>query len=152
MSKRDDDRYDYLDYAGQLSDYEREFIEQFYKEYYFNGKPAEGKEKIITDKDMQQEANRHNNSYGQDLLFRAKKDGNLQTMNENARQFMEDAHDEWEWEDAFKQGGFELAIKVITEQTIRDLENSKLDKTVVLTRYYEKREKLRKQMRREKRK
>lgn len=152
MSKQDDDRYDYLEYQDQLNDDQREWLKQFYEEYYFNGKPGEGKEKIITSEEMQQEANRINNSYASDLLFRAKKEGALAQVNDNYHQFMQDASDDFEWEDAYKQGGFELAIKVITGQALRDLKNENIQQAVVLTRYYEKRDRLRRQVNKEKRK
>ena len=154
MSKDQDDRYDFLDYIDELPEEEKEFIKQFYREYYFDGvtgKTAE--ERVIKSEEAIKEARRNHNSMKTDMLFRAKKEGFYDTVNSaSAEQFMEDASDEWEWQDAFKLLGFEGALKVITDQTIRDLDNKHLNTEIVLARYYEKRDRLRRVLNKEKRK
>lgn len=151
MSADKDERFDYEEYLSELSEDEQKWVKQFYDEYYFNGKPETEGERIIKDPEMRKEANRNNNYYSRDLMFRAKKDNNLLEINENAREFMEDAHDDWEWEDAYKMFGYEEALQTITRQAIRDLTVGKIDIETALMRYYEKRDRLRRQLNREKR-
>ena len=151
MSK--DEKYDYLEYADQLTEEELEWRKKFNDEYYFDGISSTNPEKrIIQSEEMTQEARRNHNSMKTDTLFRAKSDGMLADIHENSVAFMEEASDEWQWQDAYKIGGFELAIKTILEQTLRDLDNEKIDRTTTLLRYYEKRDRLRRVYLREKRK
>lgn len=148
--KDQDERYDYLDYIDELSEEEAEWVRKFYQEYHFDT-GYKGK-RILKSKEAKREASRNNNMNKTDAFFRARKEGDLGMLNENHRQFMEDASDEWEWQDAFKVGGPEAALEHITNQTLRDLENNKLDKKTTLMRYYEKRDRLRRQINRERHK
>ena len=155
MGKDQDDRYDYLNYIDQLNPEQQELVKEFYKEYYFDDisrKKKEGLQPIITDPDIEAEARRNHNSMKTDALFRGKKDGTLNMASDNTIDFMEDVSDELEWEDVFKIFGYEEAVKSIVAQTINNLENSKLSKENILLRYYEKRDRLRRMLNREKRK
>jgi hypothetical protein len=154
MSKEQDDRYDFLDYIDKLSEEDEEYVKKFYREFYFDGLSNTPEDThIITSEEGKKEARRNHNSMKTDMLFKAKQQGTYTSLsNSSSAQFMEDASDEWEWQDAFKILGFEGALKVITEQTIRDLENKVLEKEIVLARYYEKRDRLRRALNREKRK
>jgi len=146
----DDDRYDYKQYKDKLSKAEAEWIEEFYKEYYFEGISKVPEEKrILNTPEAITEANRNHNSTKTDMLFRAKKDGVLSQLNPNSVDFMNAASDSWEWEDAFKYVGFEGALAVITTQAIRDIKDASVDINITLCRYYEKRERLRKLINRE---
>lgn len=145
MSK--DEKYDYLEYVDQLPEDSpwKDFIKEFYDEFYFDaisGKKQAGEELIINDPEMIKEARRNHNSMKTDMLFRAKKDGNLRHLDEETVQFMEDMSDENDWMLAWKVHGYEAALEVIYNQADRDYAAGVSFETV-LNRYYERRDRLR---------
>lgn len=146
-----DERHDYLEYIDELDDKEQEFLKKFYDEFHFAKIPKKGG--VLNSDDMKSQAQRNNNMNRTDVLFRSKKDGFLQDLDENAIAFLEEAHDEWSWENAFYQAetideGFIDAVALITQQAVRDIEAGQQIE-IILLRYYEKRDRLRRTKRKE---
>lgn len=128
----------------------REWKKRFDSDWYFgtrNGEP-----KILTEKQHIADGIRNNNMRQRDALYASELQGSLKNINEEERQFMEDASDEWEWQNVFKTQGPEEAIQVIYSQAERDLQNPKLSVNITLTRFLVKMLALRTLNRREKRK
>ena len=146
-----DERYDYIEYYNKLSDEEKKFIRQFYREYYFDGVSTTKENAIIKDPDMLKEARRNHNSMKTEALFRAKKDGVLSELTPRDEVFMNDASDEWDWELVYKQQGHLEAVEFITKIAKEEI-NAGVDIETVLLRYYEKRDRLRRMINRDKRK
>lgn len=127
---------DYKEYERHLSPEEREWIRQFNIEYY--KAPANADKKIITDPKMQADAHRVHNGIYNDVFSLAERSGSLRDLSPDEDRFMQDASDEWSWDNVYKQQGYEAALKEIFYQTIRDLENKIIDKTLTLARFLNK--------------
>lgn len=146
-----DERYDFLEYIKTLSEDDAKYVRQFYKEWYFDGISSTPQdERLIKDSEMTKEARRNHNSMKTDAFFKAKRVGKLTQLTSNEEAFMEDASDEWAWQDEYKIHGFEAALRMINGIAIRDLDNKEVDKEVTLLRYYEMRDRLRRFINREK--
>lgn len=143
MSK---EKFDYKEYIKTLSPEDAEYAKRFYDDYYNNHHHRE--DAIITDEEMKVEANRNFNNAQTDAVNGV--DG-VNYLPENYDDFMSAASDAWDWQNALKLFGYEAALETITEQAIRDLDNSKIQKTIVLTRYYEQRDNLRRMENKDKR-
>lgn len=126
---------------------------EFYKEYYgVSLKPA-GQNKYINDPSEIKEAHRRFNQLKTDLFDVKDRAGELSRYmaHEDYDQFMEDASDDWEWQDVFKQHGFEEALRTIVQQAERDIENKNISNETVLGSLISKWERLRKMNERDKR-
>ena len=144
-----DSRFDYLEYINSIEDPEvREYLKRFYQDYYQGHHVREGSV-IPKDSDIRKEATRNLHNYERELFYQK---GEVTYLPENFEEFMEAACDEWGWERELKMHGFEAALKMITEQTLKDLDNKYLDKSIVLMRYYQQRDRLRRMENSEKRK
>jgi len=142
MSKRD--IFEYMNYIDQLSPKEKEYIKKFYNELYYADIYNPDVENIndISDPEVKKEIVRATYSRQNDVMGNSSK-AKVKYGNKNKEQFMEDASDEWEWKDGYAEGGYELAVKFIFNQTLKDLDNNKVDKTTTLLRFYTKMSKLR---------
>ena len=143
MKSTENKYYDFLEYADELSEEELAYVEKFYKEYYFADFYNE--ENIIKDPDAKKDAIRNHNSRTRDAFTKSAHTNQLKYDPDNKEGFMQDASDEWEWRDAYKVGGFELATDVIMNSTLRDLDNEFIDRKTTLARYFIKMDALRKQ-------
>jgi len=142
-----DARSDYLEYINSIEDpEERAYLKRFYQDFYQGHHVREGA--VITDKDMKKEATRNLHYYESEVFYQ--KDA-LQHLPEDYDDFMTAASDEWDWQNALKIQGYDAALELITEHALRDLKNTELDHTFILTRYYEQRDRLRRMENREKR-
>lgn len=145
MTKREDKDY-YIDYYDQLNDEEKKFIRQFNREYHgddISRKKREGKKVLITDPEVQKEARRNHNIQKTDMFCKGKREGGLVEYDEN-RDFMEDASDDWEWRDVYVRDGYDAAVEFIDKLCLNEIKNRKMEGRVVLSRYYSRREELRK--------
>lgn len=127
---------DYKEYEKHLSPEDRAWIRQFNQEYY--KAVANDKKVIITDPEMQAEAHRVHNSEARDLYSTAERTGSLRELSEDEDRFMQDASDEWSWENVYKEFGYKDALKEIFAQTIRDLDNKVIDRELTLARFLSK--------------
>jgi len=143
--------YKEYDNWDQFTDEEKAYAKQFYNEYYANGMYNE-ENPILTAKDHIKEAHRNYNRLYQDA-FNVTKNLNKQVeLTDDQREVLELASDEVDYETAFKQGGYELAIQFVMDQAIRDIENKIMNKKVVLSRFYVKMIRVKKLLNEEKRK
>lgn len=141
----DDTNFDYKEYFNSLSDEEKKFIKRFYQDFYQGHHNREGS--VITE-EMKEEATRNLNYYKTELFYQKDK---LNHLPEDYDLFMQDASDEWDWQNELNRNGYEAALEMIYEQAIRDLDNKYMDKKTVLMRYYEQRDRLRRMENKEKR-
>lgn len=133
---------------GEVIYSEKEFIKKFYDEMYDKGFYGDG---VILAKDVyKKEAHRNAHSLYRDAFNVSRNMDRLETLTEDQREVLELAADMSAEELAYAQGGRELAYQVIMDHSVRDLENG-LDPRVVLSRYYIKMNKIKRQHRREKR-
>lgn len=131
MSNKKPDRrskLDYDDYIHKLSTDEQKWIKQFYQEWEYGARP---KNAIIKDKEMLKAANRNYNSQRTEVYDQPEV---VNYMEDTYKDFMEDASDAWEWQDAYAEGGYKAAKQIIIEHALRDLEA--IDKSVALVRFY----------------
>jgi len=125
------DIFECNEYKDQLNDEEKNWVEQFYKEYYFADFYKE-EEPLIKDPEVRTESIRNHNTKFKDVLTFASRHGLL-----IKEEFMEDASDSWEIDNAYKVGGIELSLNVSMDQTITSLNNEELtDKKLILARFY----------------
>ena len=134
---------EYCEYIDQLDDNEKEYIKQFYHEYYNKGSTGLAKkERLLVTEDMIQDARRVNNS-----LYR---DGFTYTKNRNMLEYIEnDENADSEsnvitWEMAFNLYGYEAALNCIVDNAVFELSNKKLTPVYTLIRFYIRMERLRK--------
>ncbi len=90
------------------------------------------------------------NNGNRDLLNVAEKSLKITEYDPNAKEFMEDASDSWEWNDAYKIAGADGAKRTIYSQARRDIETGDIDKA--LNKFYIKMSELKSLIRKEKRK
>jgi hypothetical protein len=144
MSKKD--VFEYLDYIDKLGPKEKEYIKKFYNEWYFADIYNEDADNIMDITDEEQRAKVIRNVYTRqnDVMGESSK-AKVQYESDGFKKekFMEAASDEWEWRDAFAQGGYELAVSFIFNQAIKDVNNPKVDQKVTLLRFYTKMTQLR---------
>lgn len=127
---------DYKEYERHLSPEEREWIRQFYFERY--KAPSNADKKIITDPEMQAEAHRIHNGIYNDVFSLAERSGSLRDLSPDEDRFMQDASDEWDWNNIYKEQGYEAALKQIFYQAERDLDNKIIDRQLTLARFLNK--------------
>lgn len=133
---------EYKEYAHKLNKEEREWVEQFYYEEYGNGM-YHTEDPILVTEEQLKEARRNHNSIHRDAFNAARKAGQLEELSDEDRQFMEDASDEWDWQNAFKTMGYEAAVNIIFNQTAKELQV--IDTKTTLIRFYVKMERLRRE-------
>jgi len=140
------EKMEYLEYEDQLNPKEKEFIEQFYDEYYNDGVSfTHEDDRILTTTEMIQEARRNHNNNKRDAFAVARKMNSLEYDPADTKEFMEAASDEWDWQNAYSRDGYEASVDVIFNQALRDLMNKIVEKKVTLARFYVKMELLRKE-------
>lgn len=127
---------DYKEYINKLSPEEKKWLLQFYNEYY--RAPSITEDSIIKDPEIKKEANRVHNTMYRDMYSIAEKTGALSELAEDEEQFMQDASDEWDWQNIYKTEGYESAIHEIFNQTERDLENKLISRKLTLARFLNK--------------
>lgn len=127
----------------------KEWLNIFNSEYYYGQRYK--KMEILKDKEHKAEAERMNNSNKRDALNLTDRGASFDKLNKSEEQFMEEASDEWEWQNCFKMNGFEASVVLIYAQTERDLQNKFIDVNVTLSRFLIKMNKLRTLKRRESR-
>jgi hypothetical protein len=127
---------DYKEYEKHLSNAEREWIRQFNLEYY--KAPANADKKIITDPKMQAEAHRVHNGIFNDIYSLAERSGALRDLSPDEDRFMQDASDEWDWHNVYKEQGYESALREIFAQTERDIDNKLIKRELTLARFLNK--------------
>lgn len=141
-----------LDNGEIISEYE--WKKRFDTQWYYGNRY--GNQNVLETEEQVKESTRNNNCRDRDIIVRqdARDDEDKETMlyDDDYQTFMNDANDEWDWNNAFKEGGYELAAQTIYDQTIADLQNKSLDVKVTLTRFIIKIMNLRTLERREKRK
>lgn len=145
-----DERFDYLEYIENLPPEEQKIVKKFYEAYY----TSKINDSDIFDKhpEIRKEAIRNKNMRTRDdLMHRARAKGILTSLDETGVQFLEDASDEWDWQREFTIHGFEAAVIFINNQALNELQNKKMDPNIVLLRYYEKRDRLRRVFAKERR-
>ena len=76
----------------------------------------------------------------------------MEELNPNDKSFMEDVSDDVEWRDVYDRIGFEEAVHSIIRQTLKNLDNKEIDKTVTLVRFHSKMQEVSKLHRREQKK
>lgn len=129
---------DYLEYYDQLDENEKEWIKQFYEEYH-EGRFYTKRDNIIKDEEVKKEAIRNSNqTYRDDLFSVAQREGLLTSLTGDQQDFMEEASDFWEWNNIYKQFGYEQAAECILQQAIDDIRNSEIDEEITLMRFYSK--------------
>lgn len=117
---------------------EKEYLRRFNEEWYYGTRQKPTGQKayeIINTKEGQREAERNNNRNKRDVLSVAERTGTLRELTENEHEFMQDASDEWEWQDVYKYAGPEQAQHVIFEQAKRDIIAGKIDLDIILSRF-----------------
>lgn len=127
---------DYIEYLKKLSPEDREWVKQFYNEYY--RAPSITEDSIIKDPDMKKEANRVHNTMYRDIYSIAERTGALSELADDEQRFMQDATDEWSWQNVYKSQGYAAAIKEIFYQTENDLKNKTITTHVTLARFLNK--------------
>lgn len=137
-----------VEYQG-LSDEEKDYLEQFNKEWYYGTRKG-NKYEFHVDPDERAECERRNNMNKRDALSVAERTGKLDPLVEDETQFMQEASDEWEWQDVYKMLGPDAATHVIFEQAKRDINETTIDLDVILSRFAIKMYKLKTLKRREK--
>ena len=115
---------------------QRQMVIKFYKEFH-KADFYNDEEDIIKDPEMRKEAVRNHNMNNRDAFNVAHKQGMLSSMT-SKDEFMEAASDDWDWQGEYKENGYEAAVNCILEQTVRDLQNKKLDIKVTLIRFHSK--------------
>lgn len=127
---------DYKDYINKLEPEEKKWLLQFYNEYY--RAPSVTEDSIIKDPEIKKEANRVHNTMYRDIYSIAEKTGALTELAEDEERFMLEASDEWDWQNIYKQQGYEAAILEVFSQTERDLSNNLIDVKLTLARFLSK--------------
>lgn len=136
-------RFDYTEYIDQLNEDEAELVKQFYSEYY-NADFYSTEDHVLKDEEAIKEAHRNKNNRQRDALVVGLKAGILDDLTKSQEEFMQEASDNWEWQNVFKLMGFKEAATLILEQCKRDLENEIIDINVTLLRFHSKLSELRK--------
>jgi len=150
------EKMDYREYEDELSDSEREWVEQFYHEYYANlMSEIPEEDRIQTEGYMLIEGYRRYNQLYRGIFEVAEATKTLEYSDDD-QEFMEDASNEWEWRDALKIGGYEMASQTIIVQAMNELRRSHADWSkewpAILARMYVKMNEMRKEYNREQRK
>lgn len=127
---------DYLNYVNKLKPEDREWLKQFYNEYY--RAPSVNENSIIKDPSIKKEANRIHNSNYSDIFSIAERTGNLAELSGDEERFMVDASDEWDWKNTYKTQGYANALQDIFYQAERDLQNKTIDVKLTLARFLNK--------------
>jgi len=140
---------EWKEYREQLNEDEQAWVDQFYKEYYANGR-YNYEEPLLTTEDQKKEANRNSNSLYRDAFSVSRMLNNQAEISEDQREVYELASDEADWEVTLNQQGEDAATSLIMEQAVRDLDAGQ-DKKVVLSRFYVKMRRLNKTIQQEKR-
>ena len=144
--------FECIEYLHKLDDEEAKMILQFYDERY-NGATSPAfnnpEDLLHNTPEMKSEAVRIHNNNKRDAFKVAKKKFDLVDFQDvKYHEFMEDAHDAWEWQDAFKFLGYKEAATVIMEQTLYQLETGE-DGQITLAKFYAKMKELDKYQRRD---
>jgi len=115
---------DFMDYYDTLSEDDRQYVTQFYYEYYSTGFyniPEE--ERILKGDELLKEARRNNNSINRDAFARSQK-------HEYTSPIIDES--ELEWEKLFNIFGYEKALEKILDSAMDDLYNSDIDRKIIL--------------------
>lgn len=112
----------------------REYKRKFDAEWY-NADFYTKEENIIKAGDTKKEAIRMKNSLDRDALSVAEKMGSLRELSQDEDQFMADASNEWEWQEVYKREGYAAALKTVIEQTVKEIEDSKISIRITLSRF-----------------
>ena len=123
---------DLAEYKGATKE-EIEEAKEFYKEYYGISLKKPGENKHINDPEEVKAAHRRYNQLKTDAFDASQRKGELVDFN-TAREFMEDASDDWDMRDHYKLFGFEETLKMIVERAERDVENKHTCTKTVLAR------------------
>jgi nitrogen regulatory protein PII-like uncharacterized protein len=141
---------EYKEYEDQLNEEEKQFVRQFYEEYH-GGKPRGYKNSILSTEEQIKEAYRNYNTLYKDAFNVSRTLNKQQELTDDQREIYELAADESDWELVLCQQGEEEAVQTIMDQAIRDLDAGQ-NKKVVLSRFYVKMNRLKKEIQRQKRK
>lgn len=142
---------EYKEYADQLPEEERKWVENFYLEYYSQTGYYKDKDKrIIQNEEIQAEANRNHNKLKTDILDRNRIEPGAVSYLGDYDNFIQTETDD-NWEEFFRTSGPELAFNEIIYETLIDLENKNINKELTLARFYSKMAKLGRLIRRDKR-
>jgi hypothetical protein len=128
--------FDFKEYEKHLSPDEKAWIRQFNKEYYYA--PANAEKVIITDEEGQKEAHRVHNGMFTDIYSIAERSGGLSELSPDKESFMQDASDEHDVMNVYKQQGYENAIREVFYQAERDLCNKTIPVLLTLARFLNK--------------
>lgn len=138
-----DHELDFLEYSDSLNKEEKEYIKKFYQEFYQAN--IYNEEKPMLTKKMKSEALRNYNSAYRDAYSLSSRTQTLEytDFSIDKYEFMEDASDEWDWQNAYLLFGYRGALMLIFSQTKKDLENKKLNVFTTLARFLSKANRLR---------
>ncbi len=131
-----DHKMEYKEYMNKLTPEQQQYVKRFYDDLYAGGVFKEGS--LLKSEDAKQEAIKNHNSLTRDAMDVGQRRGKLSGLDENTVQFMEDASDDWEWQDEYATHGFKAAAKMIYDQAENDLQNKNLSVKITLTRFFEK--------------
>lgn len=137
----------YTDYAHKLSEADKQWLYNFNKEYHLgHAKMDITKNKLLKSQELVNEAIRNHNVEARDALRVANKKNTLFTedditnftQDEEVKQFMEDAYDEWTWRDEYARSGYDPAKRLIFERIIDefDLTKDKKGRKSLLERFF----------------
>lgn len=112
---------------------EKEYMRRFNDEWYYATR--NGSHTVMETREQKSEAERNNNRNKRDAMSVAERTGTLVELTNDEREFMDQASNEWEWQDVYKLAGPAEAKHVIFEQAKRDIENGIVDLDITLSRF-----------------
>jgi hypothetical protein len=121
-----------IDLNGEMIS-EKEYMRRFNDEWYYASR--NGEHTIMETKEQKAETERNNNRNKRDTMSVAERTGTLVELTDNESDFMDQASNEWEWQDVYKMAGPTEARHVIFEQAKRDIEAGVIDLDVTLSRF-----------------
>lgn len=147
------------DYVADLPDAEREYLAKFNQEFYahnFGDEPLDNPDRIADHDSLDgkpltvmQQATLREHASRRDVWNNTQ----IERMETVPEALLEDVSTrDKDWEDVFKEEGYERAVEKLTDDTLDDLENKHTDKKLVLLRFHTKMGKLRRLNEAEKRK
>ena len=112
---------------------EKEYMRRFNNEWYYGSR--NGEYKVINSVEGRREAERNNNRNKRDVMSLAERTGTLSELTDDESQFMNEASNEWEWQNVYKTAGPKEATLVIYEQAKRDILDKIIELDVILSRF-----------------
>lgn len=125
---------EYKETAFEMTPEEKEYFDKFNREWIYGPSYSNG-ESSIKDEEFFKEAHRNKNMRNRDAYIKSEAEGMLTNLSQEEAEFMEAAHDAWDWQRAFKYESYEAATEVIFKQAIRDIEAGTIDLEITLSRF-----------------